>query len=66
MVGVSRCNVLLSLALVASGNGCHYVAKCDSDDVDVKDMSEHLPSVHQLDADAMKLNILASTKTNNG
>ncbi|MCH8799520.1 MAG: DUF1059 domain-containing protein [Chloroflexi bacterium] len=66
MVRFSRCNSLLSLALDASGKGCRYVAKGDSDDVVVKDMSEHLTSVHQVDADAMKLNILASTKTNNG
>ncbi len=66
MVRFARCNALLSLALDASGKGCRYVAKGDSDDDVVKDMSEHLSSVHQVDPDNMKANILASTKTNNG
>ncbi len=66
MVRFARCNALLSLALDASGKGCRYVAKGDNDDVVVKDMSEHLSSVHQVDSGIMKANILASTKTNNG
>ncbi|MCH7736816.1 MAG: DUF1059 domain-containing protein [Chloroflexi bacterium] len=65
MVRFARCNSLLSLALDASGKGCRYVAKGASDDDVVKDMSEHLTTVHQVAGD-MKANILASTKTNNG
>ena len=66
MVRFARCNALLSLALYASGKGCRYVAKGDSDDDVVKEMSEHLTSVHQVDPGIMKANILATTKTNNG
>ena len=66
MVRFARCNALLSLALDASGKGCRYVAKGASDDDVVKEMSEHLTDVHQVDAGIMKANILASTKTNNG
>ena len=66
MVRFARCNSLLSLAMDASGKGCRYVAKGASDDDVVKEMSEHLNSVHQVDAGNMKANILASTKTNNG
>ena len=66
MVRFARCNALLSLALDASGKGCRYVAKGDDDDAVVKDMSEHLTSVHQVDPGIMKFNILASTRTHNG
>ena len=66
MVRFARCNALLSLALDASGKGCRYVAKGASDDDVIKEMSEHLNSVHQVDAGNMKANILATTKTNNG
>ena len=66
MVRFARCNALLSLALDSSGKGCRYVAKGASDDDVVKEMSEHLTSVHQVDSGNMKANILASTKTNNG
>ena len=65
MIRFARCNALLSLALDASGKGCRYVAKGANDDEVVKDMTDHLTSVHKVDQD-MKANILASTKTNNG
>ncbi|MQG44227.1 MAG: DUF1059 domain-containing protein [SAR202 cluster bacterium] len=65
MVRFARCNALLSLAINASGKGCRYVAKGASDDDVVKDMMEHLTSVHQVELD-MSANILASTKTHNG
>jgi predicted small metal-binding protein len=65
MVRFARCNALLSLALDASGKGCRYVAKGDDDDAVVKDMSEHLTSIHQVDPGIMKYNILASTRTHN-
>ena len=65
MVRFARCNALLSLALDSSGKGCRYVAKGASDDDVVKDMLEHLTSVHQVEGD-MTANILATTKTNNG
>ncbi len=66
MVKFVRCNALLSLALDASGKGCRYVAKGESDDDVLKDMNEHLQSVHQVDPGEMKYNILASTKTTRG
>ena len=47
MVRFARCNALLSLAINASGKGCRYVAKGASDDDVVKDMMEHLASVHE-------------------
>jgi predicted small metal-binding protein len=51
----------------ASGKGCRYVAKGASDDDVVKDMGEHLTSVHQVDpSEIPKANILATTKTNHG
>ena len=66
MVRFARCNALLSLALDASGKGCRYVAKGASDDDVVKEMSEHLNSVHQVEEGNMKANTWATTKTNNG
>ena len=66
MVKFARCNALLSLALDASGKGCRYVAKAESEDDVVKDMSAHLASVHQVDPGEMKYNILATTKTTRG
>ena len=66
MIRFARCNALLSLALDASGKGCRYVAKGANDDEVVKEMNEHLTSVHNVDPGIMKANILASTKTNNG
>ena len=64
MVRFARCNALLALAINASGKGCRYVAKGASDDDVVKDMMEHLTSVHQVESD-MKANILATTRTHN-
>ena len=66
MVRFVRCNALLSLALDSNGKGCRYVAKGDTDDLVLKDMNDHLQSIHQVDPDILKANILASTKTNNG
>jgi predicted small metal-binding protein len=65
MVKFARCNSLLSLAVDASGKGCRYVAQAETVDGVVKDMSDHLSSVHQVAGD-MKANIEASTKTNRG
>ena len=66
MVRFARCNALLSLAVDATGKGCRYVAKGDSKDDVVKDMSDHLTSVHQVNAGDMTNNILATTKTTRG
>ena len=66
MVRFARCNALLSLAVDATGKGCRYVAKGDSKDDVVKDMSDHLTSVHQVNPGDMTKNILATTKTTRG
>ncbi|MDA1127940.1 MAG: DUF1059 domain-containing protein [Chloroflexi bacterium] len=63
MVKFARCNALLSLAIDASGKGCRYVAKGESDNDVVKDMDAHLTSVHKVQPGEMTANILASTRT---
>lgn len=63
MVQFARCNALLSLALDASGKGCRYVAKGETNDDVVKDMSEHLKSVHEVDGSEMEQNIRGVTRT---
>jgi predicted small metal-binding protein len=66
MVKFARCNALLSLAVGTDGKGCRYVAKGESGDDVVTDMSEHLTAVHQVELGVMKENIMAATKTNRG
>ena len=63
MVRFVRCNALLSLAIDAAGKGCRYIAKADTDDDVVKDMSEHMNAVHGVDVNGQRETILASTKT---
>ena len=63
MVQFARCNALLSLALDVSGKGCRYVAKGETDDAVVKDMSDHLNAVHKVDGSEMELNIRGVTRT---
>ena len=63
MVRFVRCNALLSLALVSAGKGRRYIAKADTDDGVVKDMSEHMNSVHGVDVNGQRETILLSTKT---
>ncbi len=62
MVKFARCNALLSLALDSTGRGCRYVAKGDTDDQVVTDMSNHLTSVHQVEGSDMVENIRGATK----
>lgn len=66
MIKFARCNSLLSLAVDASGKGCRYVAKGESQDDVIKDMGEHLTAVHQVEPGDMTGNIMAATKTNRG
>ena len=66
MVKFARCNSLLSLAMDASGKGCRYVAKADTEDGVVKDMDQHMQTVHQVEAGDMNANISAATKTTRG
>ena len=63
MVQFARCNALLSLALDASGKGCRYVAKGETNDEVVKDMSEHLTTVHQENGSEMEQNIRGVVRT---
>ena len=63
MVQFARCNALLSLALDASGKGCRYVAKGETNDEVVKDMSEHLTTVHQVNGSEMEQNIRGVVRT---
>ena len=62
MVKFARCNALLSLALDASGKGCRYVAKGETDDEVVKDMSAHMSSVHKVDGSELETNIRGVTR----
>lgn len=63
MVKYARCNALLSLALDESGEGCRYMSKADTEDAVLEDMSKHMGSVHQVDANDLVVNIRAATKT---
>ncbi len=66
MVKYVRCNAILSLALDASGVGCRYMAKADTEEGALEDMSKHLVEVHEVEADELSANIKASTKTTRG
>ena len=63
MVKYARCNALLSLALDESGEGCRYMAKADTEQEVVDDMSKHMQSVHDVDATDLVWNIRATVKT---
>ena len=63
MVKFARCNALLSLALDASGEGCRYMAKAETEQEVVDDMSNHMKSVHEVDASDLIYNIKATVKT---
>ena len=63
MVKYARCNALLSLALDANGDGCRYLAKADTEQGVVDDMSKHMADIHQVDAGELAENIKASTHT---
>ena len=63
MVKYARCNALLSLALDESGVGCRYMAKADTEQAVVDDMSKHMAKVHQVDPKELVLNIKGVIKT---
>ncbi len=63
MVKYARCNALLSLALNESGEGCRYMAKADTEQEVVDDMSHHMSSVHDVDAGELVNNIKGAIKT---
>ena len=62
MVKFARCNALLSLALDSTGRGCRYVAKGETDDEVITDMSSHMTSVHQVEGSEMVENIRGAMK----
>jgi predicted small metal-binding protein len=66
MVKFARCNSLLSYAVNAQGKGCRYVAKGDSDDAVLKDMTSHMEGEHHVEATELKLSILGAVKTTRG
>ncbi len=63
MVKYARCNALLSLALDAQGQGCRFMAKADTEQGVLDDMTKHMAEVHEVDARELVENIKASTKT---
>ena len=63
MVKYARCNAILSLALDEKGEGCRFMAKADTEDGVVRQMSQHLGKVHDLDAKELIANIKGVTKT---
>ena len=63
MVKYARCNSLLSLALNDAGEGCRYMAKADTEQEVLADMTKHMADVHDVDAGELVENIKASTKT---
>lgn len=63
MVKYARCNAILSLALDESGTGCRYLAKADTEDGVLEDMTTHMVEVHDVEAQELAANIRASTKT---
>ena len=57
MVKYARCNALLSLALDEQGQGCRFMAKADTEQAVVDDMSKHMADVHGVDAGELVENI---------
>ncbi len=63
MVKYARCNALLSLAIDEHGQGCRFMAKADTEQRVVDDMSKHMADVHGVDAGELVENIKGVTKT---
>ena len=63
MVKYARCNAILSLALDASGEGCRYMSKADTEQAVIDDMSKHMSAVHEVDAGELVENIKGVIKT---
>ena len=59
----ARCNWMLSLALDENGQPCRFMAKADTRDAVVTDMSAHIQNVHNVDPADLLNNIRAVTKT---
>lgn len=63
MVKYARCNAILSLALNEKGEGCRFMAKADTEQGVVRQMSAHLVKTHKVDAKELIENIKGVTKT---
>ena len=61
-VNYARCNWMLSLALDENGQPCRYIAKAESVQGVVDDISIHIQSVHNVDPADLVNNIRAVTK----
>ena len=59
----ARCNAMLSLAIDENGDPCRYMAKADTEQEVLTQMSEHLNSIHDVDATELVANIKGVTKT---
>ena len=59
----ARCNAMLSLALDEKGDRCRFMAKADTEQEVLTQMSQHLQSIHDVDATELVANIKGVTKT---
>ena len=59
----ARCNAMLSLAIDENGDPCRYMAKADTEQEVLTEMSQHLKSIHDVDATELVANIKGVTKT---
>ena len=59
----ARCNAMLSLAIDEKGDPCRYMAKADTEQEVLTQMSQHLKSIHDVDATELVANIKGVTKT---
>ena len=59
----AKCNWMLSLAMDENGQPCKYLAKAESGDGVLADMSNHVRTVHNIDPSELINNIKAVTKT---
>ena len=59
----AKCNWMLSLALDENGEPCRYMAKAESAQAVLEDMSNHVQRVHDIEPSDLLNNIKAVTKT---
>ena len=63
MVKYARCNALISLALNEAREGCRYMAKADTEQEVLTQMSQHLKGIHDVDPAELVANIKGVMKT---
>lgn len=63
MVKYARCNAMLSLALDEKGEGCRFMAKADTEQAVIEQMSRHLVQTHEVDPKELINNIKGVIKT---